>query len=574
LTNNILISRDKTQDKQIFLVAFGLNKITIYLKNSCLSIAEIHNLYFFLLEMIMNLQILVEALLFLALPHFNEQYLMLPNGKNLSVVELVYGGTPPGDYVAGPMVPQFPNTNYSGKIVLVPLSLPMEPVWRSIIKHGAVAGITSGLQGIAPGYTQFWTDSSNTDDITIYTGELAYNDWLTANNTLWSYGQIDLTTGLPYINVTIKGWTPNPWDILQSSGFFVWQIILTLINAAALLYMVYKLTIIIIYGQKKKISIAVTICVLEIAGCLLRLVYIALDPLDATRLIPYIWEQILLTIYFPFGVASNLLFLFCWQEILTMKNMKVSPFLSKLLVPFIVVSIILFLLDLAAGVARGLNLPQYSNVISIVEAILYISILMTLAIWTFVIAGRVFKHYNWSKEVFSKKDKIVYKTSVVCTIIGVTYLLLVLLSALSIVKSLYGNPVDYVVVWFFLLFFFTSRGFLQVFVLNVSTKAKTSSMSSYKGSSSDVGHKGSSSALQQKQYIATDIDEVSGKDTAQNGNRNDTQFRNEVLHDNKTTEQSTNLKDDKIGQVPEENQSNPQPTKVDTKVNGDSNNTQ
>jgi hypothetical protein len=383
------------------------------------------------------------AICFLALlatPRIVAPYLLLPNGKNLTIVKLVYGGTPPGDFLTGSMVPQTPNGNYSGKIVLTGESLPMDPIWRKLVAQGAIAGITSSPQGVTPGYTQFWTDTSNTNDITIYTGELAYDDWIIANNTLWQDGKIDPATGLPSINVTINGWAPNPWDVLQSPGFLAWQIILLVLTAAELLYIVYKLTLIIVHGQKKKIKMAVTICVLEMAGTILRLIYVAVDPLGATRLLPYLWDQILQTIYFPFGVASNLLYLFCWQEILTMKNMKVSPFLSKLLVPFIIVSVFLFLLDLAGGITRGVNLPQYYTVIGMVESIVYTCILLALAAWTIVIAGRVFKHFQWSKKVFSKKDELVYNSSVVSAIIGIAYLSLVILSFFNYVPALNWNP--------------------------------------------------------------------------------------------------------------------------------------
>jgi hypothetical protein len=411
------------------------------------------------------------------------------------------------------MVPQTANGNYSGKIVLAIESLPMEPTWRQLVAHGAIAGITSSPQGVTPGYTQFWTDASNTDDITIYTGELAYDDWIIANNTLWQDGSIDPVTGLPSINVTINGWAPNPWDVLQSPGFLAWQILLLILTAAELLYIVYKLTVIIVYGQRKKIKMAVTICVLEMAGTILRLVYIAVDPLDATRLIPYLWNQVLQTIYFPFGVASNLLFLFCWQEILTMKNMKVSPFLSKLLVPFIVVSIFLFLVDLAGGITRGSNLPQYSIILEVVEVFFYTCILLALAIWTFVIAGRVFKHFRWSKRVFSKKDKLVYNTCVVSTIIGVTYLSLVFLTFFDYVPSLYWDPTGHLLIWFIGIFIFTVRGFLQIFVLNVSKPDKPASVDTTARSSEIIQQR--TPLGQEKKSISKDIveGEASNKET-------------------------------------------------------------
>jgi hypothetical protein len=72
------------------------------------------------------------------------------------------------------------------------------------------------------------------------------------------------------------------------------------------------------------------------------------DPLGARKNMPYVVVQIFYTISIPFGLSSNLLVLFAWEEILS-QSIKVSPFLSRLLIPFLVCVIILFFLDLAGN---------------------------------------------------------------------------------------------------------------------------------------------------------------------------------------------------------------------------------
>jgi hypothetical protein len=79
------------------------------------------------------------------------------------------------------------------------------------------------------------------------------------------------------------------------------------------------------------------------------LIYLSVDPLGSKKLVPYQGSQILITLSFPFCIASNLLVLFYWQELLSKKYIKVSPFLNRLIVPFIVFVIILILLDLAGN---------------------------------------------------------------------------------------------------------------------------------------------------------------------------------------------------------------------------------
>jgi hypothetical protein len=84
------------------------------------------------------------------------------------------------------------------------------------------------------------------------TGELSFEDFQIANATLWNSPNIDNTTGLPYVFVTIDGWTPNPWRILESVAFLVgWQILLIAIHVAALLYTITKFTLLVLTNHCK-----------------------------------------------------------------------------------------------------------------------------------------------------------------------------------------------------------------------------------------------------------------------------------------------------------------------------------
>lgn len=73
---------------------------------------------------------------------------MFPNNVSLPIVQLIYKGTPQGLGVAAVLIPEYQNPNYTGKIVLAVEVVPMEPKWREIQSHGAVAGITMASRGL------------------------------------------------------------------------------------------------------------------------------------------------------------------------------------------------------------------------------------------------------------------------------------------------------------------------------------------------------------------------------------------------------------------------------------------
>lgn len=204
---------------------------------------------------------------------------------------------------------------------------------------------------------------------------------------------------------------PNPWNILESPGFWVWQMLLLAIHITSFLYILSKYTRIVclqhpplpihqknfflcccwfivlllfqvIYTGRFQLSIAQLLCIFEMIAllsnettlhshfcfdsssenwcqfvclicrffCWVRIVYLSLDPLGSRKIIPYRGIQIMATLSLLFHIAGDLLILFYWQEILTRHSLQVSPFLSKLIAPFIILVVVLFLLDLA-GIA-------------------------------------------------------------------------------------------------------------------------------------------------------------------------------------------------------------------------------
>jgi hypothetical protein len=492
------------------------------------------------------------ALLVLILmsPSTSNSVLILPNGQNFSIVELKYAGTPPGNYIFGPLVPASPVANYSGKIVFVDNHSPMEPTWRDIKTRGGVAGITSATKYVTPGFTEFWTDGSNTSDITIYTGELGYFDWVSVNATLWQSSNIDVSTGLPSMNVIIDGWAPNPWNILLSRGFLAWQIILVGVHVAALAYTVYKMVTILLYVEPTRRAMALTVCILESIGLLIRIVYLSMDPLGAFRDMPYQVVQIFITISLPFGLASNLLILFTWQEILS-QSIKVAPFLTRLLVPFLIVVTIVFLLDLAGGISRAFGLSAVYNILLAVNTTFYAVIILALTVWIFVIAGRVFKYMKWSQRTVSKTNKRLLRTTLLMTLSGCVYVLLLAVIVLVFIQPLFATPIWYVLIWFFIYFLFTLRGFLQVLSLNVPKKesevsitANTKEKTSTKGeSSSHVDQEGTFTTEEKTLNTQTQAEDRITKTktnekslqklpTSKNSDKNENDFGIDHLNDN------------------------------------------
>ncbi len=103
---------------------------------------------------------------------------------------------------------------------------------------------------------------------------------------------------------------------------------------------------------------------------------------------------------------------FCRQEVLSKRRTKltVSPFLERLKPLFIVVIIILFILDLAGGLTRGLDLPAFSTVV-IANAAVYNVAMLVMSIWIFLTYRKTSREFIKTKKNLSTKDKKLQRVS-------------------------------------------------------------------------------------------------------------------------------------------------------------------
>lgn len=78
-----------------------------------------------------------------------------------------------------------------------------------------------------------------------------------------------------------------------------------------------------------------------------RAVYFGIDPLFLREVFTNMELMILVTLSFPMGIASTLLLIFWWQEILTSKFTEILPSLNKFKIPFIITSVLLVIIDIS-----------------------------------------------------------------------------------------------------------------------------------------------------------------------------------------------------------------------------------
>jgi len=223
---------------------------------------------------------------------------------------------------------------YGGIIALITTTFPYEPEIRYCLDFN-VSCIILGDHTKAPGAMEFQLDFSNTTNFTIPIFAVNNDAQLIIDNH---------SRACPLCNMTVVvvADEPNTWRLLLTNMIFVpifVQVILLLCSFGILGYSAYIYYLFIKYSGFR-INVSQVCLVLEAISCIFKIIWLLFDPFWAFKEdIPPWFNTALETSWIPFTFGSNLLIPFYWNEILG-NNMKVTPFLSKLKILFIILFIL------------------------------------------------------------------------------------------------------------------------------------------------------------------------------------------------------------------------------------------
>lgn len=146
---------------------------------------------------------------------------------------------------------------------------------------------------------------------------------------------------------------PNPWLLVETSVLPALGVVTLTFSGIVAIMAVYKLTVLVlVYGFQ--LSVSQVVLWLTLIGSVLRAVFGGVDPWAAYGG-TFLFEQVFVSIHYPFVVASCLLLSLYWHELIKKTGGKINLFLDKLKWPFLIVSVVMFCFELATGILRGLD---------------------------------------------------------------------------------------------------------------------------------------------------------------------------------------------------------------------------
>lgn len=258
---------------------------------------------------------------------------------------------------------------------------------------------------------------------------------------------------------------PNPWVNVFTKFAPAFGILTMVGSGIVCVVAVYKLVVVIsVVGVQ--LSVAQAVLFLNLVALLIRFVWCISDPFGAYRLTSEMWVQIGLTLPFSLTISSALLITLYWHEMIRRRNgPRINLFLNKMLIPFIVISVLLIAFELATDVLRALGLTP---LIGVINGVFYFVIVFFLLCFFLVtnyrlriVFNQINKTLNTSHEKRLKLGTRVLSWMVVAMLVWIIGLLIMASGQVIWI------PAGFVAIWVLLFTFSIFLNFLQVLLIRV-----------------------------------------------------------------------------------------------------------
>jgi hypothetical protein len=281
------------------------------------------------------------------------------------------------------------------------------------------------------------------------------------------------------VTVTFNNTDFNPWAYsFESTWMIGYSIVLGVATLGMLTFAIYKLVFFVRRGLGTE-NIGTSVLSFEIVANALRFIAVTVDPCQSRKVFPFLLNNILYTIHWPFVIVSTLLITFYWFELIkkTKQLGKVRNFLQKLRIPFWIIFAVLLALDLISSILRGLNYDLFAMII--LAGLLYTVVVLLSTIF-FLYTGFKLRSIL-SKDagaVNDRRKKKLQQTTLHIILSSVGLFMWVVPMILGGLTPLLWVPDNFIVLWFIIFLGTTFSSFFHVLAIHVpGTKESTVSSS-------------------------------------------------------------------------------------------------
>jgi hypothetical protein len=235
----------------------------------------------------------------------------------------------------------------------------------------------------------------------------------------------------------------------------VWRIVATLAAAAAGIISGAKL-IGYVRVEGVRLSIPQVTLAIQFVAALWRISIVSLDPIYAGLVFGAFSAHMTTTLHFPLNFISLMLLTMYWSEVLDASKIRITQFLTKLRVPFIVACIILYAAEIFAALVRAIRFGIRIGVASTISAVLYIIFMLTASIFFFIYGGRVIRRLYDSGSLTNikgaqnqnmKRDATLQRLTFMLVATGIFNIVFISAFVIAVFESYFYTPVGFHLSW-------------------------------------------------------------------------------------------------------------------------------
>jgi hypothetical protein len=313
---------------------------------------------------------------------------------------------------------------------------------------GATGLIIKCLPDIAPGGDYKWAalGISEIDGIILPTVLVSYDD----GNSISDEIQVNTATTL----ITMSSGDTNAWrDAYDSITYLVLvRVIISLLFFISLVFTVWLLITRVYanYVEKNRRGLAriliarsgVYIQYVTIIGCVLGIVYTAVDPFHSVGLIDEIGSQILylLLIQTPFIVSFMITYIMYSPTTTRVKDMDLVP--GRILSAFIIVSAITNAIGITSAILRGLYIidTTFILIVRITYLVFPACVIIFILIMNSLFYNQVSGPRKFDVEIYRERTKLWRNFAIFSIEIIIVYLLFMAVIAVGFSVNVEGTP--------------------------------------------------------------------------------------------------------------------------------------
>lgn len=252
-----------------------------------------------------------------------------------------------------------------------------------------------------------------------------------------------------YVYVTFTGDDPNPWDQPYREWLPGLSFVILVMSCFTCTMAVYKLTL-FFCRDGVRFAMAPFVLVMNLIAQAIRIAWVSVDPLGTYNIYPYWWVQVGLTIPFPFVIASALVIVLYWHEMMAKSGHKMNPFLDKMLKPFLGCALFLFVFELATSAARGAGAVVGPLVIA--DGVVFAIVILALLIFLVITKIRLSRTLRALNKRLNRKENRLRVTSRIILAIAITLTIYMVSLFMVSTSLLFWEPVGfYVLMWILLM---------------------------------------------------------------------------------------------------------------------------